>query len=574
MSADNDDDNDGIDDDADAYSTVAIGELLDSDSDGAPDNCGEPCIELGMQSDLDDDNDGILDDADAYSLIAIGDLLDTDSDGQPNECDQACSDLGMTADNDDDNDGILDEADAYSLIAIGELLDSDSDGAPDECGESCIELGMQADQDDDNDGVADIIDAFSLNPAASLDTDNDGLPDEWTLGCDASCQLNSGLHLDSYTNDLDNDGVVDANDSDNNTDNGPPQLISVLENIAMGVNSVDGKTASLKIDSGLLVAFDAVDSLLSFEAKLNSQVLVKNDEQQFTLPTGHLEIVWTAIDSAGNRSNSLTQIVDVYPRVSFVAAKSIIGEASSAQLDVELSGESPVYPVIIEWQINSLLSDVDQADLTADFDINEVHQMVIEQGDDLENKNTQGNFTIPVSEDGISENDELLLVNLLAVQAEDEAENYFQIDDTRGQHELTVTYQNLAPNVQLILQQSGLEVANITADGGDVSIRAVIEDGNGNDEHTLDWEISELELAAPVGSVLRFSPENLLEGDYIISLTATDNGINPLSGSTTITIKVVKSELEETIEGLGAIWWLMFLVGGLSIRRHSRLTAN
>jgi hypothetical protein len=42
-------------------------------------------------------------------LVAIGLLTDTDGDGAPDECDQACIDLGMGADADDDNDGVSDE---------------------------------------------------------------------------------------------------------------------------------------------------------------------------------------------------------------------------------------------------------------------------------------------------------------------------------------------------------------------------------------------------------------------------------------------------------------------------------
>lgn len=59
-------------------------------------------------ADLDDDNDGIVDTDDAFSLIAIGSLLDTDKDGAPDVCNAACIALGMTADLDDDNDGVTD----------------------------------------------------------------------------------------------------------------------------------------------------------------------------------------------------------------------------------------------------------------------------------------------------------------------------------------------------------------------------------------------------------------------------------------------------------------------------------
>jgi len=44
----------------------------------------------------DRDNDSIPDINDTYPLISIGSLIDTDSDGAPNDCDQACINIGMS----------------------------------------------------------------------------------------------------------------------------------------------------------------------------------------------------------------------------------------------------------------------------------------------------------------------------------------------------------------------------------------------------------------------------------------------------------------------------------------------
>ena len=68
---------------------------------------------LGMTADTDDDGDGVLDTADAFALISLGSLTDTDGDGRPDDCDSDCQTLGMTADSDDDGDGVLDAADAF-----------------------------------------------------------------------------------------------------------------------------------------------------------------------------------------------------------------------------------------------------------------------------------------------------------------------------------------------------------------------------------------------------------------------------------------------------------------------------
>ncbi|PKH00975.1 VCBS repeat-containing protein [Paraglaciecola sp. MB-3u-78] len=182
LSEDTDDDNDRIFDWVDAYPLIDLidlialnvnidpSEYVDTDKDGAPDECNNICAFKGMKADTDDDNDGIADVDDAFPLFALGDLTDTNNDGRPDECDAACVSLGMTADTDDDNDGILDLADAYPLIAIGTLSDTDNDGAPDECNAACVSLGMAADTDDDNDGVLDVDDAYPLDVTQSQNT--------------------------------------------------------------------------------------------------------------------------------------------------------------------------------------------------------------------------------------------------------------------------------------------------------------------------------------------------------------------------------------------------------------------
>ncbi|WP_051484350.1 S8 family peptidase [Shewanella waksmanii] len=213
--ADNDDDNDGVADHEDAF-PVDASEWVDTDSDGISNN-----------ADTDDDNDGVADTADIFPLDA-SEWLDTDNDGIGNNADNDDDNdgvvdsedalpqdptesvdtdndgIGNNADTDDDNDGAADTADAFPLDA-SEWLDSDSDG-----------IGNNADTDDDNDGVADSLDAFPLDSTESVDTDNDGIGNNTDTDDD-----NDGVSdtIDAYPLDPSRSSNSSSNGGSGNSDN-------------------------------------------------------------------------------------------------------------------------------------------------------------------------------------------------------------------------------------------------------------------------------------------------------------------------------------------------------------------
>ncbi len=180
-----DDDNDGVDDRIDAWPTDPCASI-DTDDDGYPDFVTSS--ECKLEPDLDDDNDGYWDVDDDFPLDPCF-ALDTDGDELPDNVlpDKNC-DQTMSTDMDDDNDGWPDKGDAFPTDPT-EWADFDHDG-----------IGNNADRNDDSDGWSDLFEVLcETDPydITSFPTDTDG---------DGRCD-----HIDL---DDDNDGILDADDSD------------------------------------------------------------------------------------------------------------------------------------------------------------------------------------------------------------------------------------------------------------------------------------------------------------------------------------------------------------------------
>ncbi len=434
-------------------------------------------------------------------------------------------------------------------------------------------------RDSDNDGILEDADAFPLNNAASLDEDQDGYPDAWNVGCEVQCQLDSELVLDQQLNDTDNDGVINDIDTDNSTDNGVPELSQVASEVSVMVDSEDSETVALDWDEALfsqLNAYDVVDGYsIDFEAKLKGELIGPNDDGRIHLPAGRLNIEWVAIDAAGNRSNTLIQVINVYPKVRFEITNSVVGDSSTANIIVELSGESPEYPVVIDLKVNLELSsdDLNQYDFDFSFDIYSTHQVIIERGDVDDAANTKTQLVVPVAENSANEYDENLVVDLVGVEVDEDKENLYTVDENNTQHILSLAYQNIAPQVQLLIEQDGQEITHALQDGGPVTITVLVIDGNDIDEHTLEWGLDELNLDSPAGRVLTFDPASIAEGSYTISVKAIDSGEDNLSGSSELQLQVVlteeASDSKDDLLGGGSLWWLALLLTGLAVRRRA-----
>jgi len=203
--ADTDDDGDGVDD-----VSEETGCMLNADCDADGVNDGNDAFPLdatedtdtdgdgiGNNADIDDDADGVSDAFD-WAPLNASEWRDFDGDG-----------IGDTADTDDDGDLVADTEDAFPLdgaesadtdgdtVGDNTDMDDDNDGVDDydsngaqldncrttvnanQANNDGDTTGDLCDDDDDNDGTDDTLDAFQMNDAASVDTDGDGMPDDF-----------------------------------------------------------------------------------------------------------------------------------------------------------------------------------------------------------------------------------------------------------------------------------------------------------------------------------------------------------------------------------------------------------
>lgn len=128
--------------------TLRVVADIDTDGDGQYDPFDE-----------DDDNDGVRDLADAFPLDP-SESLDTDGDG-----------IGNNADTDDDGDGVSDSEDEFPIDENNQYADSDNDGILDNL-DNCPGFANTDQRDNDNDGVGDMCPvlehAFELSNWLSL----------------------------------------------------------------------------------------------------------------------------------------------------------------------------------------------------------------------------------------------------------------------------------------------------------------------------------------------------------------------------------------------------------------------
>lgn len=406
--------------------------------------------------------------------------------------------------------------------------------------------------DTDGDGAMDAGDVFPTNPAATIDADADGYPDEWASACDVACQNASGLVLDPGLDDSDNDGIKNGADTVVG-DNNPPTVVAPPD-IAM---TATGETTAVILGSG--TATDFVDGVLTAIPDTVDQAV-----SIYLAPGRHI-ITWSATDTAGN-TGVAEQQVDIVPLAAFTVAGQTVGEGSLVTVTVALNGNPVEYPVKIPLQLDATSTGTNPADHDATSST-----LVIAA--DADPANT-ASYQFVAGDDGLGgEPDRAVIFNLVADNGVDVLLGA-AIDPDHDRHEVTITEFNVAPVVtDIVFLQNGIVVDAINTAGGPVTIRATVADANPLDSHEISWSSDGISLTAyAVGPQLVVDPMDLpaIGNTALLTAVATDNGA-PLLVSAEYSEAVALATPARNKSGGGAFapWFLLLLLfaGGKRFQR-------
>ena len=172
-----------------------------------------------------------------------------------------------------------------------------------------------------------------------------------------------------------------------------------------------------------------------------------------------------------------------------------------------LSGQAPRYPVTIPYTVSG--SAVNPQDHDAADGI-----ITISSG-------TSGEVVFHVVDDGgTGESNETVVFTLQAPQG--------AVLGASDSHTVTIIEDNVAPLVDLNMEQGGSPTWIVSPDNGPVRVAALVSDANSHDTHSFDWSLSDNSLVdtGDAGDAeFMFDPQWLADGIYTVSVSITDSGV-------------------------------------------------
>ncbi|RYD92787.1 MAG: hypothetical protein EOP50_12195, partial [Sphingobacteriales bacterium] len=228
-----------------------------------------------------------------------------------------------------------------------------------------------------------------------------------------------------------------------------------------------------------------------------------NEQGRLLLPPGRHTVVWKARNTKGQTVEGVQEL-QLRPLVSFSKSQEAL-RGGLVNVRVLLNGPSASYPLEVPYSIDAASTATEA-------------EYILTDGVATFTKENPLEVIIPVNLTDVKGlPDSTLVLNL--------GDSSTNLGVTRT-HVISLKQGNVAPTVQLKLQQGGVSTNLITPDGGPVTATALITDVNPADTHSLDWSASDTELADTDGnntnSQLVFDPK-ALSGVHHLRVTVTDS---------------------------------------------------
>ena len=398
-----------------------------------------------------------------------------------------------------------------------------------------FELNVGLGDDTDTDGYLNYRDVFPQEITQWEDNDRDSYGDN-----------PDGADADPSLNDIDNDGITDDNDLDND----PTNDFDTENDIDHGDPKFNDETLiTVTAESTALLttvtltgpgASDIYDDFKgngspTITAKVQRTALLEINDNYFeaNLAAGTHTVEWLAQDVEGNSAN-IDQEIWVYPSIAFKSAYQRVGETQTAQVILSLSGTSPEYPLEVSVSISG--GDVADEDVTES--IAENLTVTFADGE------TQATISLEFLDDSVSEEDETLQLTILDTFNSEEGSESWTVNSDNNLHTITVEDVNLAPQLSYTQVQAGIETTIPTNIAGIITLSALATDENEGDSHTYNWDLNSLGLATSASQVLELDPETITPADYEITLTVTDDGLPNLSAQETFTLTLAYGDTD------------------------------
>jgi len=285
-------------------------------------------------------------------------------------------------------------------------------------------------------------------------------------------------------------------------------VITAPANITLNATAlatrVDLGVATAVDKFGIAIPVELVDGMTFFQPGINT-------------------VIWQATDSEGRVARA-SQIVNVLPLISFSKDQTVL-EGSNVTVAVQINGSAIAYPLDIPYTVSGSASREDH-NLTDGI-------ITITSGNNA-------SIVFSVFSDSIIDDNETLVISL------DSEVN----QGSQSSHTIQITEQNIAPVVDLSVEQLNEPRLIVNKQDGTVSIHSVISHPDLTNQYSLVWSSTE-QLIIDSGNndeSISFDPNNVDLGLYHITLNVTDIDDPSYFTSSNIAILVEESAISLTNE--------------------------